>query len=388
MRTVTAHTAQHESTTEPIAPPAAPATRRRDGLTRWKRMERETLTLERIAELHAAAYRAENKSERTVAWHREALARFGAWVQDDLGEAPCLASFTLDHVRAYLAHLRTQTCWLTREVMPAASRARPLSDGTVSWHARGLRAIASWLHSEGYTAENVLARLKPPKVADCEVDILSEAEIAQIVRSLNHHTESGARDLAVFATLLDAGIRAGELARLRLSDLHLDDGYLIVFGKGRKERPVKVGSRSIKAIRFYMTHWRTPARPNIDRVFLTVSRQMGKYEDLWVGGGEPLTVNALQILVKRVGRRAGVPRLYPHLLRHTFACMYLMQHHDPFALKNLLGHTSLAMTYRYVRAVERLMVIRGSGASVLDSVSLPLSSGSTAAAQPTRRRRA
>jgi site-specific recombinase XerD len=334
MPDVRAHVAHHEAPTNPSATNAAPAPRRREGLTRWERMERETLTLERIAELHAAAYRAENKSERTVEWHTEVLTRYATWVQAELGEAPCLASFTLDQVRAYIAHLRLQTCWMTRAVMPEAARSRPLSDGTVSWHVRGLRAIASWLQSEGYTAENVLARLKPPKVADYDVDILS--------------------------------------------DLHFDQGYMVVFGKGRKERPVKVGSRAIKAMRFYMTHWRSPARPLIDRVFLTVGRPMGKYEDLWVGGGEQLTVNALKLLTKRIGVRAGVPRLHPHLLRHTFACLYLMQHHDPFALKNLLGHTSLAMTYRYVRAVERLMVVRGSGASVLDSIALPLHSRVTA----------
>lgn len=341
------------------------------GRTRWERMGRETLTLDRIAELHAAAYRAENKSERTVEWHSEAIGRFARWVDQQLGLPPTLAAFTLDHVRAYVAHLRMQTCWSTYDAMPAAARERPLSDGTVSWHVRALRAVASWLYEEGYVPENPLARLKPPKVADTEVDILSEDEIAAIIGTLNHHTEIGARNLAIFATLLDSGIRAGELVHLRLSDLHLDQGYMLVFGKGSKERPVKIGARAIKALRFYMSHWRMPARPNVDRVFLSVARQMGKYEDLWCGGGEPLTVNAVELLIKRIGKKAGVPRLYPHLLRHTFACRYLMQHHDPFALKNLLGHTSLSMTYRYVRAVERLMVIQGSGASVLDTINLP-----------------
>jgi hypothetical protein len=130
----------------------------------------------------------------------------------------------------------------------------------------------------------VLGRLKPPKVADCEIDILSEAEIARIIGILDYHTEIGARDLAIFCTLLDSGIRAGELTALRLSDLHLDQGYMVVFGKGRKERPVKVGSRAIKALRFYLAHWRKPSRPNPDRVFLSVGRPMGKYEDLFACG--------------------------------------------------------------------------------------------------------
>jgi site-specific recombinase XerD len=341
-------------------------------------MERKTLTLERLGALHAASCRAENKSERTVAWYAEAIGRFARWVEQQhqtdeqtSSEPVALASFTLEQVRGYIADLRLQTCWPGVAFMPAAARDRVLSDATVSWHVRGLRGFATWLFEEGYTKENVLARLKPPKVADCEVDILSEDEIARIFRLFDAHTEIGARNLAIFATLLDTGIRAGELVGLRLADLHLDQGYMIVFGKGRKERPVKVGARTVKAIRFYLMHWRKPARPAIDRVFLSAARRMGDHLDLFVGGGEPMTVNTLKLLTRRTGKSAGVPRLHPHLFRHTFACMYLMQHHDPFALKNLLGHTSLAMTYRYVRAVERLMVVKGSAASVLDSLSLP-----------------
>jgi hypothetical protein len=81
------------------------------GRTKWERMERNTLSLERIAQLHVAAYRAENKSERTVEWHTEALARYATWVRNNLDETPALASLTLENVRAYVSDLREQTCW-------------------------------------------------------------------------------------------------------------------------------------------------------------------------------------------------------------------------------------------------------------------------------------
>jgi site-specific recombinase XerD len=334
-------------------------------------MERRTLTLERLSELHAAAYRAENKSERTVEWHTVAIARYAKWLTQVAHVEPTLANFTLDHMREYIAYLRTQPRWADHAGMPEHTRSRPISDETVSWHVRALRAFASWLMYEGHTKENALARLRAPKVPDREVDILSPAEIGLILQTFNHHTEIGSRDLAVFATLLDTGVRAGELVGVRLKDLHLDQGYMTVFGKGKKERPVKLGARAIKSLRFYLTHWRQPARPNLDQVFLTIGHQMGDEEEIFCGAGEPLTVNALQRIIRRIGKRSGVIRLHPHLLRHTFACLYLLQHHDPFALKNLLGHSSLTMTYRYVRAVERLMVVQGSAMSALDFMTLP-----------------
>ena len=339
--------------------------------SRWNRMKKEALTLEKISELHSAAYRAENKSDRTVSWHQLCLASFTSWLQETAACAPIVQEFTLEHVRQWAANLREQPRYANHPHMPEHVRSDTLSPETVSWYVRGLRAISTWMYEEGYTSDNVLKRLKAPKVPDKEIDILSNQEIEDILRLFHIHTEIGSRDLAIFTTLLDTGIRAGELCDLRLQDLHLDQGYMIVMGKGRKERPVKVGHRTIKAIRFYMAHWRQPARPTIQNVFLTIGHQMGAIEELWCGSGEPLTVNALQRILRRVGKRSNVTRLHPHLLRHTFACMYLMQYHDPFALKNLLGHTSLTMTYRYVRTVERLMVIQGTGASILDSMELP-----------------
>jgi site-specific recombinase XerD len=341
------------------------------GKTRWERMERNTLTLDKLMQLHVAAYRAENKSERTVQWHIAVEKRYSAWVRDTLDVPSTLAALTLDNVRLYVCHLLVQPCQATLPNNQTRLRDKTLSADTVSWHVRGLRAFASWLFKEGYTKENILARLQAPDVPDKDIDILTQDEIAGILKQFNHHTEKGSRDLAIFMALLDTGMRASELTGLRLKDLHLDQGYLSVFGKGKKERPVKVGARTIKALRFYLAHWRRPARPNEDHVFLTIGYQMGDEEELWSGAGEPLTYNALKCIMHRIGKKSGIERLHPHLLRHTFACMFLMQHHDPFALKNLLGHTSLTMTYRYVRAVERLMVVQGDTTSVIDSLALP-----------------
>ena len=75
-------------------------------------------------------------------------------------------------------------------------------------------------------------------------------------------------------------------------------------------------------------------------------------------------------MLKRIGRAAGVPRLHPHLLRHTFSCHYLLTYRDPFALKSLLGHTTLAMTNHYVAAVQEMEIVKADAASVLDAMDL------------------
>ncbi|MBA3826301.1 MAG: tyrosine-type recombinase/integrase [Ktedonobacterales bacterium] len=105
----------------------------------------------------------------------------------------------------------------------------PPDDDVSSFSLSLLRKVPK--SSEGYTTQNVLAKLKTPKVPDREVDILTSDEVARVMHLFNTHTEIGARDLAIFALLIDTGMRASELCGLRMKQLHLDQGYAIVYGR-------------------------------------------------------------------------------------------------------------------------------------------------------------
>jgi len=211
-------------------------------------MDRSSLTLERLLKIHSAALLAEGKSRRTVEWHTASVKRYADWVQEELGEDATLSALTLNNARAWAVELHEQPRYYKHPTNCAPDQR--LQDDSISYYIRGLRSFASWLEREEYTDENILARLKTPKVPDKEVDILSHEEIATIMGHFDYHVENGARDLAIFSLLLDTGMRADELCRLKLSDLHLDEGYAMVFGKGKKQRPVKVGSRASKVLRF------------------------------------------------------------------------------------------------------------------------------------------
>ena len=330
-------------------------------------MQKTTLTLEQLTKLLITSKRSEGKTDKTILWYEQNINAFGDWLVEN-GMAATLEHFTLENVRGYVVDLNDRVA-----MSPPGSttkRRHSLSDHTINSYVRALRAFSNWLFTEHYTTGLVLARLKMPSMTKKVRDILTQEEIAQIVASLNPRTEIGARDQAIFLLLLDTGMRAGELCGLRLQNVHLDQGYAKVFGKGKKERPVKIGSRAAKALRFYILHWRKPAMPQYDQVFLSCRGVTREAFALASEPGEPLTVNALGHLFKRVGVKAGVSRLHAHLLRHTFACMYLMRHHDPFALKSLLGHTTLAMTNHYCEAVQQMDVIRADAVSIIDGLDL------------------
>jgi integrase/recombinase XerD len=103
---------------------------------------------------------------------------------------------------------------------------------------RALKAFSSWLMAEGYTSENVLSNIKLPKVPIKIVEPHTPAEIDLLLSAQNPLTTQGCRNISILVTLLDTGLRLGELSGLRFHDAHVEEGYLKIMGKGSKERLV------------------------------------------------------------------------------------------------------------------------------------------------------
>lgn len=215
-----------------------------------------------------------------------------------------------------------------------------------------LKGFATWLWEEDYTPENVLHRLQLPKVPKRVIEVLSEAEVARLLASVDPNIAAGARDLAILTLFLDTGLRLGELVGLRLADVHLADQWLKVMGKGSKERLVPFGSRTAKILGRYLSMFRAPLS-DVQSAFLGQD-------------GTPLTENTIKMLFCRLRVRSGIVRLHPHLLRHTFATSYLVAGGDVFTLQAILGHTTLEMTRRYVTLASAHVTIQHRRFSPID----------------------
>ncbi|GAI81612.1 unnamed protein product, partial [marine sediment metagenome] len=126
-------------------------------------------------------------------------------------------------------------------------------------HVRTLRAFFNWLVVEGLAQNNPAKDLKPPKVTRKVVSTLSDDEIGTILNVFST-SPSDARNQTLFMILLDTGLRIGELVNLKMDDVHMDEGYLKVMGKGRKERIVPVGNNAQRALQRYLFRFRP--KPN------------------------------------------------------------------------------------------------------------------------------
>ena len=168
-------------------------------------------------------------------------------------------------------------------------------------------------------------------------------------------TAMGSRNIALLVTFLDTGARESEICDLLLKDAHIEEGYLKVMGKGAKERILPIGAVTQKVLWRYIFHFRPQPDSELnDYLFLT-------------SDGNKLNGDAVRLLMKRWGKKAGVPRLHAHLCRHTFATNFLIHKcGDTFRLQQILGHSTLEMVRHYVNYASVHDMIQNHVSSPMD----------------------
>jgi len=259
------------------------------------------------------------------------------------GRRPVLAEFNVVAVREFVVH----------------EQGRGMSPHTVQGKVRALKAFVSWLFNEGYTSDHLLLNLKLPKTPVNLIEPLTRAEIDQLLNYQNPLTAIGCRNVAILVLMLDTELRVSELCGLRFEDTHIEEGYLKVMGKGLKERVVPIGALAQKMLWRYVIHFRPKPVVEADNyLFLTLD-------------SNPLRPNAIKLLLKRWGKKAGVPRLHAHLCRHTYATNFLNYNcGDVFRLQQILGHTTLEMVRRYVHYASTQALMNRKTASPVDQMDI------------------
>ena len=202
----------------------------------------------------------------------------------------------------------------------------------------GIRAFFRYLKMDGRIERDPSELLESPRLGRSLPDVLSVAEIDAMTAAIDPAKEESLRNRAIIETLYGSGLRVSELVDLRLSRLNLKDGYLIVEGKGSKQRLVPMSPVASELILDYMEQRiRGPIKPgNSDILFLNrrgaaMSRVMVFY------------------IVRDLATAAGIEKkVSPHTLRHSFATHLLEGGANLRAIQEMLGHESIATTESYI----------------------------------------
>ena len=270
---------------------------------------------------------------------------FGVYLTVEKGLAHNTAMAYADDVAKLVAYLQTEgvavedvtrsvldnfLCTLRDVGIGPRSQARIIS---------GVKSFYKFLKMEGYIDDNPARMIESPKIGRRLPEVLTVEEIDAMIACIDMSKAEGQRNRAIVETLYGCGLRVSELVGLRISHLYFDEEYLVVEGKGNKQRLVPISQEALEQIRLYMEQTRANqvAKRGCDDI-LFLNRRGGALSRVMVF-----------YIIKELCQLAGIRKtVSPHTLRHSFATHLLEGGANLRAIQQMLGHESITTTEIYV----------------------------------------
>jgi site-specific recombinase XerD len=269
--------------------------------------------------------RSKNLSQNTITSYLNVGRQFAAYLVEH-NMPTSAAEITNAPVEAYIGDLA--------ESGSAANAAK---------HYRSLQQLFKWLDEEGIIDGSPMARMHPPQIPEQPVPIISEADLAALLKTcesgpVRTRSFENVRDSAILRLFLDSGARLSEVAELKLGGLDFNMDVASVLGKGRRGRAVPFGAKTGEALRRYLRA--RGAHPY-------GSKHTDDDDALWVGKKGAMTPSGVAQMIARRCQDAGLGRINPHRFRHTFAHAWLANGGQENDLMRLAGWRSREMVGRY-----------------------------------------
>ena len=250
-------------------------------------------------------------------------------------------------VKTYLCAVDGLTRWLESEGLPTevrgirrmhlegfvADRLTRVKPATISVQYRALQQFFKWAVVEEELSLSPMEKIRPPIIPEEPPAVLTAEQIRRLFKACEGAGFLARRDMAVLRLLLDTGMRRSELAGLKVEDVDLEEGTAIVLGKFRRPRVVPFGRRSAQAVDRYLR--------------VRALHRLSDRPELWLSKSGVMSGNGLYQAVRTRGEQAGVPDVFCHQMRHTFAHVWLSQGGQEGDLMRLAGWRSRAMLARY-----------------------------------------
>lgn len=238
------------------------------------------------------------------------------------GEKPAPAEVTLAHLQQFVK-------WIAELGMTPGSQARIIS---------GLKSFFRYCLLEQLVSYDPATLLEAPKMRRKLPEVLSVAEIEQLLAAIDLSQPAGERNKAILETMYSCGLRVSEVVNLQISGLFADVGFIRVSGKGSKERLIPIGGRALAQIERYRTLVRVHHSP-----------QKGEEDILFLNRrGKRLTRVMVFMMVKQLAEIIQLRKtISPHTFRHSFATHLVEGGADLRAVQEMLGHESITTTEIY-----------------------------------------
>lgn len=236
-----------------------------------------------------------------------------------------------------LAHLRGMMEWLAKKGIASRTQTRIIS---------GMKQFFKALILDERIDEDPTSLLEAPKMGRKLPSVLSLEQIENILDNIDLSRPDGYRNRAIIGTLYSCGLRVSELTELLISNISKENGFIRVFGKGRKERLVPINERVLDDIMQYINGFRGDLNVNpkdSDVVFLNKD-------------GKRLSRVSVFNIIKKTVQDAGIDMVVsPHTLRHSFATHLIAGGANVRAVQEMLGHANITTTEIYTHLDQKYL---------------------------------
>ena len=272
--------------------------------------------------------RAANLSPKTQKTYLDGLTRLAVFLADR-GMPTDVSAIRREHLEAFIED--------------QLARWKP---ATAANRFSSIRPFFAWLVDEGEIRESPMARMRKPKLPEYAPPVLGDTQLAALLAATAGTGFDERRDSALLRVFLSTGARLSEVTNLRYTpenpekhDIDLDARIMRVMGKGRRERLSRLTPKTIAALDRYLR-----ARAKHPHAAMP---------HLWLGQKGRMTDSGIAQALRRRGRMAGLPRLHPHLFRHTYAHEALAAGMQEGEVMALAGWRTRDMLSRYAKSAER-----------------------------------
>jgi len=235
---------------------------------------------------------------------------------------------TKDDIRAFLHSVQTT---------PNKKNGEAISIHTQHIYFRSLKTFFTWMVTEKAIKVNPMSEMKAPRLPKLVITPLNNDDLHNLMVATSGDRFVDVRNRALVSIFLDTCVRLEEMSRIKLNDIDMTRDIITIYGKGNKQRYLKIGKNAKKAVLSYL-----------------MRRDEIQSDSLWLSEErKPFTARGIQVQIRRLlGQiKAHSSKQGAHILRHTGAILFLRNGGDIFTLQMMLGHSTLEMTRRYLSSL-------------------------------------
>lgn len=293
-------------------------------------------------------------TEKTVSNYRHTMKYFSDYLSGAYDVLPELENISVLDLKGYVHFLKNSKKLQSHPYKPTVDSS--ISDTSIRTYLVDLRTFFNYCVCNDYISKTPFAKFTMVRRDNVLIVPLFQSDVQKIDKLYSKRNFRNYRDLCIVHLMLDAGLRSGEVCRLRDDNIDFSHNCIYIrYGKGRKDRIVPLAA----SLKLKLSRYINIYRPVNDVGFTLISADQEQLR--------PISENTIESLFARIKKHFPEKRVYPHLCRHTFATSFIMGGGDLESLRIFMGHADISTTSNYLHLAT---TYKAAGADIykLDSI--------------------